>query len=421
MSKGLLLGAGFSYNFGMPLVGELTKIFLGIFNKEKANYFAEKISKKEPYSKERPINKEAIFKGMNFLLEYKDSAGRNYEEFLSKLLQLEKNSNTRQSDIDSYSFLSSTFYEIIYQILTQFQMVSYVTLYHKNLQWFANFKNILSEKETWVFTLSHDLYLECLAMDLKIPITFGDTGVIPFPISNLNMKTRIDLTCKNRNDLFLGSANFFKGLFGINLVKLHGSLSELEYKDKEIICNQSLIKSSSWQILQDFEKINKMAYYHNGKIVPSGGVDRWVTNSNGELDIICRAMLTGGNKYSITLNEKKGEEKLKLLTDVLEKLEELIIIGYGFGDKHINNRISQAMILNQKLKVQIVDPAHTAIPECLLPFNYDNRISRAYCGSAHWFDYSISHKCNYEQVNALKENESLRGEIIKKIESSFFK
>jgi hypothetical protein len=40
MKKGLLLGAGFSYDLGMPLVGELTEVFLNIFNDEKIRKLA---------------------------------------------------------------------------------------------------------------------------------------------------------------------------------------------------------------------------------------------------------------------------------------------------------------------------------------------------------------------------------------------
>ena len=36
MKKSLLLGAGFSYDFGMPLAAELTAVFLGLFNKGSA-------------------------------------------------------------------------------------------------------------------------------------------------------------------------------------------------------------------------------------------------------------------------------------------------------------------------------------------------------------------------------------------------
>ena len=62
-------------------------------------------------------------------------------------------------------------------------------------------------------------------------------------------------------------------------------------------------------------------------------------------------MLTGGAKYSETTNEKEGEEKLKIFSETLQKTKELTIIGYGFGDSHINNRILNAMVLNENLRI----------------------------------------------------------------------
>jgi hypothetical protein len=420
MFKGILLGAGFSYDLGMPLASELTEVFLGIFVKEKAMIFAEKISKKHPYSKDRPINREAIFEGMNLLLDYKANGGKNYEEFLSKLQNLAQVPCKTQPYRDSYHYLCSIFYEIIHQILTHYQIESYLMIYHKNLKWFSNLKNILSEKETWVFTLNHDLYMECLAIDLKIPITYGDSEQILFPISNVNMGSKITFTCSDRNCLATESSGFFKNTAGINLVKIHGGLSELEYKDRKIICNQTLLKNSSWQIMQDFNNINKMAYYHNYLLVPSGGKDRVITNLNGELDIICKSMLTGGNKYRVTTNEKKGEEKLKLFDNMLIKLDELAIIGYGFGDPHINYRISNAMVKNDNLKLRIIDPIHKPKPEFLRQFDYDDRIRVAMCGAAHWIDYSATRKWNEAQINGLKKNENYRQKIKEKVESIVF-
>ena len=69
MNKGLLLGAGFSYDLGMPLTVEFTEVFLGIFNKDNVKSLATALAKDDPYSKGRPINKEAIFNGFDLLLE----------------------------------------------------------------------------------------------------------------------------------------------------------------------------------------------------------------------------------------------------------------------------------------------------------------------------------------------------------------
>lgn len=159
MKKGLLLGAGFSYDLGMPLASELTDVFLGIFPRKKAYRFAEILAKQNPYASDRPINKSAIFEGIELLLEYK---GSNYEELLSSLQTLGNKLEINQSDRDSYHYLFQVFYEIIHQILTLYQKVSYQELYKKNRDCFSCLRNMLSEQETWVFTLNHDLYMECL-------------------------------------------------------------------------------------------------------------------------------------------------------------------------------------------------------------------------------------------------------------------
>ena len=129
-----------------------------------------------------------------------------------------------------------------------------------------------------------------------------------------------------------------------------------------------------------------MAFYHQGKRIPSGK-DKVITNSDGELDIICKSMLTGGRKYSTTTKDKKGEEKLKIFCDSLKELDELTIIGYSFGDTHVNHRISNAMVLNDSLKLRIIDPTNATKPDFLQQFDYDKRIGGGICRAAEWMEY----------------------------------
>jgi hypothetical protein len=153
-----------------------------------------------------------------------------------------------------------------------------------------------------------------------------------------------------------------------------------------------------------------MGYFHNGVQVPSGR-DRVITDLNGDLDIICQSMLTGGSKYSLTTNEKPGEEKLQIFSKTLSHLDELTIIGYGFGDKHVNNRLINAMVLNESLTLVIVDPIHRPVPEFLEQFNYKDRIRTAQCGAAHWMEYTNTKKWNSVQIEELKANAHFRAKI----------
>jgi hypothetical protein len=129
---------------------------------------------------------------------------------------------------------------------------------------------------------------------------------------------------------------FFTDIKGFNLVKLHGGLSELEYKDRGLICNLNLDINSSQELAGTFNLFNEMCYYVNGKKCGGLGKDNTITNPDGTLDIITKSMLTGGKKYSSTSKIKEGEETLKMFDDVIRNADELTVIGYGFGDEHIN-------------------------------------------------------------------------------------
>lgn len=258
---------------------------------------------------------------------------------------------------------------------------------------------------------------EYLALDFGIPITYGDDEKIIFPISNLDLDKRIELSFAERKKMHIDHIGFFKNTKGINLVKLHGGLSELEYKDEPLLCNLKLDKKSSRELVDDFNLLNQMAYYHDGKKMWGESKDRAITNLDGALDIISKSMLTGGKKYSETSKIQEGEEKLKVFDDALKRLDELTIIGYGFGDEHINFRISNALLLNENLRVAIVNPNNGRTPDCIRQFDFGSRIKIASCGAAQWMDYCKSEKWDYEQANGLKENERYRIEIKKRVQN----
>lgn len=393
----------------------MTEVFLSLFNEQSIQSLVRVLSLNNPYGLERPISPEALLNGLQLLLHHKNNEEKNYEKILSEIQELSEQYNKTQAEKDSYNYLFSILYEIIHTILSLYQEESFQNLYCINKGCYSNFSKMVSDTETWVFSLNHDLYVEALAIDLDIPITFGDNQNISFPLSNYEMKNIVNFTFSNRTNMFEYNRGFYHEKFGINLLKLHGGLSELEYKDRSIICNQRLNKKSSFELMADFTKIQKMAYYHGGKKVPSGK-DRVITNMEGELDIICKSMLTGGKKYSKTTNPKKGEEKLLIFDTVLQNTEELTIVGYGFGDQHINNRISNAMVLNPALNIVIVDPGVNIIPNFLEQFNYGSRIKKVYSGIAPWIEYSYTGQWNNDQITLLKKNEKQRAIIRNNVE-----
>ncbi len=416
MKNGLLLGAGFSYDLGMPLTAELTEVFLNLFTDDTVRRLETSMSLQQPFGADRPINPDAIRAGFASLLDYKNKGGKNYEEFLAVLQNRGALGSPTQAERDSYNYLFDFFYQVIHIALCLYQEVSYDVLYGRNNQCFSNLKTFLSESETWVLSLNHDLCFEYLALDLHIPITYGDDYDLVLPVSNLNLSKTIQFTYTERKRWSVDHRGFLKDVPGFNLIKLHGGLSEFSYRDNSLLCNLKLPKPSSSDLAGDFKLYRQMAYYENG--APGlDGQDGGISDLDGNFDIIHRSMLTGGRKYSGTSKVKEGEEKLQILDSVLGQLDELTVIGYGFGDEHINFRISNAMVLNKKLRIIIVDPYRSVIPSCLQQFDYDSRVRRVNCGAALWMEYKDSGVWNQAQIKILQENQHIRAEIRKIVEA----
>jgi len=416
MRNGLLLGAGFSYDLGMPLAAELTEVFLNIFTDEMVKRMAMAMSLHQPYGADRPIAPSAIEAGWESFLAYKKSGGRNYEAFLAEIENKTGLGSPTQPERDSYHCLFDYFYRIIHTILDLYQEVSYAVLYGKNKDCFSALKTFLSDEETWVLSLNHDLNFEFLALDFGIPVTYGDDHELEFPLSNLQLNRRIPFTYTERKGWSASHAGFLKGMRGFNLVKLHGGLSEFTYQDCSLLCNLRLNHSSSLQLAQSYISYRQMAFYENGEPIVMGQ-DRAISDLAGRFDIISKSMLTGGRKYSGTSKVKEGEEKLQILDAVLAELDELTIIGYGFADEHINFRLSNAMLLNSKLRIMIVDPYRTETPLCLRQFDYDARVRRASASAPQWMEYRATGVWNQSQRKTLKDNEHFRAEIKEFVES----
>jgi hypothetical protein len=413
----LLLGAGFSYELGMPLARELTEVLFGPFTERNVRHLVSAMARGRPYGADRPPNERALAECFEALLGFKSTKDPNYEALLAHLEGLASRYNVNQSDRDSAHYVLAWLYELIHDILSLYQAASYELCYPPNLPWYSTLGNLLSSEETWVFSLNHDLFLECLAIDLKIPISYGDIDTKEFPVSNLEMQERIRFSCIERGCYNIDSPGFIRNQSGINLVKLHGGLSEHDYDDKKIICNLDLNHSSSQALLAEYEKVTRMAYYQNG-VTAAAAKDRFITNMNGECDVLGKAMLTGGRKYSTTAKVKEGEEKLALLDRVLGEVDQLTVIGYGFGDKHVNFRISNAMARRDSLAVWIVDPQRHSTPESLEAFDYDFRVRRAVSGATLWMDHCKSSRWDAAQMESLKENAVRRKSVRERVEAA---
>lgn len=144
-------------------------------------------------------------------------------------------SSVNQCCTRSYQFVYGIFRHILCQLFYMYHVHNF-PIYEINKQFYKDFNSIIGDNPLWSMTLNHDLLIEFLCMDNNIPISFGSTGEVQFPISNLDFYNYVRFGTVRRDDLDISKMNFISDGRGVNIVKLHGALNEYSYNnDKEII------------------------------------------------------------------------------------------------------------------------------------------------------------------------------------------
>ncbi|NFS06505.1 hypothetical protein FDE99_01760 [Clostridium botulinum] len=409
MKKGLLVGAGFSFDLGMPLVTGLTKDFFHFLNEERLTMFIESWKMMEPYGEDHPIDKLALEDVYDLVQKYRKNTALNYEEFLKELQDMAR-SSVSQCCIRSYQFVYGIFRDILCQLFYMYHVYNY-PIYEINKQFYKDFNSMVGDEPLWVMTLNHDLLIEFLCMDNNIPISFGSTGEVQFPISNLDFSSCVRFGSVKRDNLNISDMDFILDGRGINIVKLHGALNEYSYDDdKEIIHINVTNKEKPIDYLNKVSKVmHEMKYFVNGRSITVDG-EIAASDMDGELQFLRTSIKTGGYKYSKTLNPKPGEEKLVLLDQILNSLDEVTIVGYSFCDRHINTRLYNAMLKNENLKVWVINPSSSK-SELFEPFDYNLRVRGIECCTPEWLNYMANENWSMENDEILKFMREKRGNI----------
>lgn len=386
MAKGLLLGAGFSFDLGMPLASEFSDTLFSFFTAEKMSHIINNLRGHKPYSNNRTLCDTTLSKFIEIYNEFLKSNNTNYEELFRIIEDLPLASTVAQ---ETRHYFLGKLRTIINELFLIYQKETYL-YYLLNRDKYRWLIDEFAKDELWVFTLNHDLLIEMLCLDYSIPLCEGYSHTFQVPQSNLNLKDvfefgRIEATEKSVDNL-----NYPKNSKAINLLKIHGGLNEYFQGDEKsgryrLFFPISNCKSSLEYLTKLDQFVHVPHYYINGR-KPNIEGELCFSDFEGTMQFMQPSILTGSKKYHTTLSNHRHEEKIELFSSGLEKIDELYIIGYSFGDKHINHRISHAMHLSSNLKVMIINPTYEK-QEIFEPFDYNMRVR--YCNTIFpiWADY----------------------------------
>ncbi|MHB0867334.1 MAG: SIR2 family protein [Thermoleophilia bacterium] len=159
-------------------------------------------------------------------------------------------------------------------------------------------------------------------------------------IATLNYDNCIELLCQRNNQkCFTGIDEWsengtFNFQHGICLIKLHGSIDWI-YQTKGRYIRHSTVKKLSFEEIK-----NETSFYG----IESRNRPAVIFGQNNKL--------TAKGPFLDLLRAFKSE---------LDNAHELIVIGYSFGDAHINEYISQWLNHDESHRVRIIDPNFESI------------------------------------------------------------
>ena len=421
MAKGLLLGAGFSVDLGMPLASEFSDTLFSFFHSRKMIYLINNMRGHRPYSNDRTLCDETLDKFIEIYNEFLNSNNKNYEQLFKIIENLSLFSGVEQ---ETRNYFLRWLRDIINELFLIYQRETYV-YYLLNRDKYKWFLDEFSKDELWIFTLNHDILVEMLCLDYNVPLREGYSYTVQIPQSNLELKNVFEFGCVDATEKDVNNLHYLTKSKGINILKIHGGLNEYFQGDEK--SGRYRLFFSTNNCRNSLEYLNKLEqfihephYYING-CKPNIGGEICVSNFDGIMQFMKPSILTGSKKYHTTLSNHQHEEKIELFSSGLEKIDELYIIGYSFGDKHINHRISHAMHLNDKLKVTIVNPTY-AKQEIFEPFDYNMRVRYCHTTFPIWADYEKKGEWDLDFRRKIEEMTSnVRKPMIEAIKENLLK
>ena len=351
---GLLLGAGSSYDVGMPLASELTDELTRWLTP------AQLRSLNDVWRRKGGGYSNSVIDDVASVLEV---SSMTYEHIVGYLEVQAKRHNPQE-----YHGLASFLYEIVYLLLLERHTLN-VGLIEQTLGYLDGITFLARDNTPlWIFSLNQDLIIEGFAACAGIPMKAGYSDeTIRLPRRDVNGTVIGDVIAQviRREGLTEQALSYFPpGEYGINLLKLHGSLDVFTFND-----GQDMLKlvpsDESWQaLISTIKTMNNEVRYIDSRwpdgIVKAGNQIVYA-DAAGEMQFLRRSLLSGVFKYQ-TKYQPMPLELLNHFESYLLYISTLIVIGYSFGDYHINRVLREWLEFSVDRYLTVVDPCIEAIP-----------------------------------------------------------
>lgn len=358
---GLFIGAGASYDVGMPLVWELTA--------ELKNWLT-------------------IEKLKSFNIGWRAQGSGHPDEVIDDFISVFSRDDLHYESILGYLEVQarrerslSSHYHSIYAWLVE---IIYYKLYLKHcggaefiinrLELYRGIFHLYQRNEPlWIFSLNHDSIIEMIAKKFSIPLFSGlNSSDIRLPRRNSagEIVGYMNVETIEKETLDHGAMNFPNpAKKGIYLLKLHGALDLFTFNDGHDLLKLVPDGETPEAVISVLKAANEELVY----VEPSapGGKLKALNeiayeDSEGVMQFLRRSLLSGAHKFHENASQVLPKTMLNHFKANINFVSKLVCVGYGFGDHHVNEVLKGWLTFSSKRSIEIVSPSIIAVPPFLL-------------------------------------------------------
>jgi hypothetical protein len=376
---GLFLGAGASYEAGLPLVWELTDELKKWLTPEKLREF------NKGWRIQGGGHPDEVIEDMIACLE---RPSMHYEAILG---YLETQFRRHRASALAYHGLYVWLVEMVYHML-YLRHVNNEAFLKLQLSAYDGLRALADENTPlWIFSLNHDVIVEALAARLSIPLRCGfSPSRKTFVRRNRAGKAvgEIQAEILTKQELEK-SAMYFPNPFkpGMYLLKIHGALDIFTFNEGQDLLK--LLPSVPTQdgVIDVLRGANEGLFY---EIPDYPGARAKAANEicypdeQGVMQFLRRTLLAGAYKFDARSQQVLPKSMLKHFRENLNFVTTLVCIGYGFGDLHINLVIREWLEFHPDRRIEIVSPDARDVPSFLLHLMSQVKITAA--TATEWLD-----------------------------------
>jgi hypothetical protein len=267
-------------------------------------------------------------------------------------------------------------------------MYQWLTAAVGNVLYVRHFKNVIVLMETlryldgivglarqnaplWIFTLNHDLIVELLCAKFDVPVSCGFTARSTLPLRDVQGQVIGELAVETLTEPELTNQElqfFGRGSSGVNMLKVHGAIDVFAYKDGLDLLRVVTKPKDAFEVLTAVGNAHTNLRVVQGFTLRSDRPTNEIAfeDASGNLQFLRRSILAGSFKFDERSAQTLPKVFLPLFRRYLLEVNELMSIGYGFGDRHINDALRAWLEQDAARQLLIVDPARSTPPPDML-------------------------------------------------------